>query len=149
MLFRSVQPAADKAEVTVLFDVDDEHAVTGDSARLQQVIWNLLSNGVKFQGADDRLGAIRGGEHAPAGLRLGLHPFCRHPAEGPGIGRASRREGGGAPGGGGAGAGAGGGWGVESWRGYRVTRRPWGWRGVTRTTSWCRTSAASAAAAGT
>lgn len=44
----SVQPAADKAKVTVLVDLGDVDAVIGDAARLQQIIWNLLSNGVKF-----------------------------------------------------------------------------------------------------
>jgi PAS domain S-box-containing protein len=45
----SVRPAADAKEVSLEISLDpDAGPVSGDAGRLQQVVWNLLSNGVKF-----------------------------------------------------------------------------------------------------
>ena len=45
----AVKPAADAREVAVTAVLDDKTAVvSGDPQRLQQVVWNLLSNGIKF-----------------------------------------------------------------------------------------------------
>ncbi len=45
----SVQPAADARRITVQVNVPRGRAiVSGDQSRLQQIIWNLLSNSVKF-----------------------------------------------------------------------------------------------------
>ena len=45
----SIQPAADAKEIRVETIVDpDAGPVSGDAARLQQIVWNLLTNAVKF-----------------------------------------------------------------------------------------------------
>ncbi len=44
----SVQPAADARGVRLRATVEGRPILTGDPDRLQQVLWNLLSNGVKF-----------------------------------------------------------------------------------------------------
>ena len=47
--FNSVRPTAEAKGVDLKLDLSDkEHMVSGDADRLQQVVWNLLSNGVKF-----------------------------------------------------------------------------------------------------
>jgi PAS domain S-box-containing protein len=52
----TVQPAADAKGVRIQTVVDPRvDAVSGDPGRLQQVVWNLLSNGVKFTSKHGRV----------------------------------------------------------------------------------------------
>ena len=51
-----VRPAADAKNIQMLYTHDLViGAVSGDAARLQQVVWNLLFNGVKFTPQDGRV----------------------------------------------------------------------------------------------
>jgi signal transduction histidine kinase len=47
----SVRPAADAKEIAVELDAPSPVVVRGDARRLRQVVWNLLTNAVKFTSA--------------------------------------------------------------------------------------------------
>ena len=52
----TVTPAADAKGITVLANIESEPlTITADADRLQQVIWNLLSNSVKFTPKDGQV----------------------------------------------------------------------------------------------
>ena len=44
----TVRPAAEAKRVTLTYEMDEQATVNGDAQRLQQVVWNLLTNAVKF-----------------------------------------------------------------------------------------------------
>lgn len=62
----SVAPAAAAKGITLVPEVDGHIGITrGDPDRLQQVVWNLLSNGIKFtgRGGQVRVRLSAGAEH--------------------------------------------------------------------------------------
>jgi len=79
-----VRPAADAAGVHLTAQLDDAGAVRGDAGRLQQVVWNLLANAVKFtpRGGHVALRLSADGDHLTIRVTddgLGIHPsFVPH-----------------------------------------------------------------------
>jgi PAS domain S-box-containing protein len=51
----AVQPAADAKGLAIQVDADPSLTITADSDRLQQVVWNLLANAVKFSQPQGRI----------------------------------------------------------------------------------------------
>jgi signal transduction histidine kinase/DNA-binding response OmpR family regulator len=76
----AVRPAADAKQITLDLHLPDEPSpVTGDPDRLQQVVWNLLTNAVKFTPANGRVIVEM--------LPLASHIDVRVTDTGPGISR--------------------------------------------------------------
>jgi PAS domain S-box-containing protein len=74
----TVAPAAEAKSITVMSDVsDDTLTITADAQRLQQVIWNLLTNAVKF--------TPKGGTVSANALRIGSEILIRVSDTGEGI----------------------------------------------------------------
>ncbi len=61
----SVAPAADAKQVTIRRDIEAPFTIRADAGRLQQVIWNLLVNAVKFtpKGGEVSVRVSREGSH--------------------------------------------------------------------------------------
>ncbi len=67
-----VRPAAEAKGVQLLVDLDpDVGACVGDPDRLQQVIWNLLANAVRYTPRDGCV--ILSGERGPSGIGIRVH----------------------------------------------------------------------------
>jgi len=52
----SVRPAADARRISIDIGVPSSCTIFGDPGRLQQVVWNLLANAVKYTGSGGRVG---------------------------------------------------------------------------------------------
>jgi PAS domain S-box-containing protein len=67
----SVKPAADAARVEIVLRVEDAvPTVMGDAGRLQQVVWNLLTNAIKFSPAGGKVLVRVGGDDAQVRIEV-------------------------------------------------------------------------------
>jgi signal transduction histidine kinase len=64
----SVRPVAERSDVRIDLALDEDATVLGDQARMQQVVWNLLTNAIKFTPAGGwiRVTTSRDGDRARA-----------------------------------------------------------------------------------
>jgi PAS domain S-box-containing protein len=82
----SIRPAADAKEISVewQFDLPDERRFAGDPDRMQQVVWNLVSNAIKFtpRGGHVQVDARQMGSHVELSVKdsgQGIEPeFLPH-----------------------------------------------------------------------
>jgi two-component system phosphate regulon sensor histidine kinase PhoR len=58
---RTAQPHAERAQVALRSDVDASLRVLGDPERLEQVVQNLIDNGIKYGGSEVRIRAEKNG----------------------------------------------------------------------------------------
>jgi len=67
----TIRPAAEAKQVTLATRFDDDLPIRGDAGRLQQVVWNLLSNAIRFTPAGGRIeiGVGRAGDAAELVVR--------------------------------------------------------------------------------
>jgi signal transduction histidine kinase len=76
----TIRPAADAKSIALDVSIDDTvRELTGDAARLRQVLWNLLANAVKFMPAGGRIDISA--REGPADLEIAVKD------DGPGIDR--------------------------------------------------------------
>jgi len=81
----TVRPAADAKQIQIEQDIDAKPGlVAADAGRLQQIVWNLLSNALKFtpQGGTVKISVHGDGEHVSIAVRdsgIGIAPaFLDH-----------------------------------------------------------------------
>jgi two-component system phosphate regulon sensor histidine kinase PhoR len=60
---RTAQPHAERAQVALKSEVDASLRVLGDPERLEQVVQNLVDNGIKYGGSEVRIRAEKDGAH--------------------------------------------------------------------------------------
>lgn len=67
----AVRPACAAKELTLSLDIDsDVGPISGDPSRLQQIVWNLLTNSVKFTPKGGRIGVSLSTQGSDAVLRV-------------------------------------------------------------------------------
>ena len=67
----AVKPASEARDLTIVLDIDPRTGpISGDPDRLQQVVWNLLTNSVKFTNKGGRIDVSLRAEGSDAVLRV-------------------------------------------------------------------------------
>ncbi len=66
----AVRPAAEARRISIEVDAPDSLTMKGDDNRIQQIVWNLMSNAVKFSAEGSRIGVSVGREDGQAVIRV-------------------------------------------------------------------------------